>query len=122
MNIDLTIAKKFIESLYVDACNVYEFQHVVDETTGITSQQEVLVHENVPCKLSFNKFSQTGDGVGGSLSFLARIFLSPDLEIKEGSKIVVAKNGKTYILANSGVPRMGINHQEIIVETWDKWA
>lgn len=122
MNIDLAIAKKFVESLYIDTCDVYEFQHVTDELTGITSQQEVLVHENVPCKLSFNRFPQTGDGVGGSLSFLAKIFMSPDLEIKEGSKIVVVKNGKTYILANSGVPRMGINHQEINVGTWDKWA
>lgn len=122
MNIDLGIAKKFIESLYIDTCNIYEFQHVVDETTGITSQQEVLVYENVPCKLSFNRLPQTGDGAASSSSFLGTVFCAPDLEIKEGSKIVIVKNGKTYALANSGVPRMGINHQEITVSEWKKWA
>lgn len=120
--LDLSIAKKFIESLYIDTCDVYEFQRVVDETTGITSQQEVLVYKDIPCKLSFNKFTETGDGVGSSLSFLAKIFMSPDHEIKEGSKIVIVKNGKTYTLSNSGVPRMGINHQEINVGNWEKWA
>lgn len=120
--IDLSVAKKFIESLYIDTCNVYEFAHVTDEETGITSQEEVLVHENVPCKLSFNRFPQSGDGVASGLSFLGVVFCAPDLEIKEGSKIVIVKNGKTYTLANSGVPRMGINHQEITVSEWKKWA
>ena len=119
---DLSVAKKFIESLYIDTCNVYEFQHVTDPDTGITSQSEILVHENVPCKLSFNRLPQTGDGAASSLSFLGVVFCSPTIEIKEGSKIVIVKNGKTYTLANSGVPRMGINHQEITVGEWKKWA
>lgn len=120
--IDLSVAKKFIESLYIDTCNIYEFQHVVDETTGITSQQEVLVHKDIPCKLSFNRLPQTGDGAASSSSFLGTVFCAPDLEIKEGSKIVIEKNGKVYTLSNSGVPRMGINHQEITVSNWEKWA
>ncbi len=120
--IELGLAKKFIESLYIDTCNVYEFQHVADELTGITSQQEVLVHENVPCKLSFSRFPQTGDGAASSSSFLGTVFCAPDLEIKEGSKIVIVKNGKTYILANSGIPRMGINHQQINVNNWERYA
>lgn len=120
--IDLSKARKHIEKLYLDTCSVYEFQEVTDPKTHMTTHELVLVHENVPCKISFNDFPQSGEGVGSSLSFLATIFLSPDLTIKEGSKMVIVKNGKTYELSNSGVPRMGINHQEIRLKQWEEWA
>lgn len=120
--VNLSVARKHIESLYLDTCNVIEYQSIKDTETGITSKQEVVVYENIPCKLSFNRFPQTGEGVVDSLSFLGTIFLSPDLVIKEGSKFVVSKGNKTYELSNSGVPRMGINHQEIQVGLFDRWA
>ena len=119
---NLSIAKQYIEKLYSDACTVIEYQEVENPVTHITEFQEVVVYDKVPCKLSFNRFSQSGEGVASSLSFLATIFLSPDLVIKEGSKFVVVKNGKTYELSNSGIPRMGINHQEIQVTTFEGWA
>ena len=122
MNIDLTIARKFVESLYLDTCNIYEFQHVLDETTGITSQQEVLVYKDVPCKLSYETKKQSGDGVGSSLFLSVKLFLSPDLDIKPGSKIDVTKSGKTVSYKNSGLPARYINHQEILLDNWQGWA
>lgn len=119
---NLSIAKQYIEKLYLDTCTVIEYQEVENPDTHLTDMQEVVVYDNVPCKLSFNKFSQSGEGVASSLSFLATIFLSPDLTIKEGSKFIVIKNGKTYELSNSGIPRMGINHQEVQVTTFEGWA
>ena len=119
---DLSFARKHIEKLYFDTCNVIEYQEVEDPVTHVTDMQEVTVYENVPCKLSFNRFPQSGDGVASSLSFLATILISPDLKINEGSKFVIVKNGKTYELSNSGVPRMGINHQEIQVNQFQGWA
>lgn len=120
--IDLSIAKQFIESLYIDTCNVYEFQHVADPETGITSQQEVLVHKDVPCKLSYMTQKQAGDGVGSSLILSVKLFLSLDLDIKPGSKIDVTKSGKTVSYKNSGMPARYINHQEIILDNWQGWA
>ena len=119
---NLSIAKKHIEKLYLDIATVIEYREVEDEETHISDFKEIIVHENIPCKLSFNRFPQSGEGVASSLSFLATIFLAPDLEIKEGSKIVIEKNGKVYELSNSGVPRMGINHQEIQVNEFKGWA
>ncbi len=120
--IDLSVAKPYIEMLYLDKCTVKELRSVKDETTGITSMEEVTVYENIPCKLSFNRFPQTGDGVVGSLSFLAKLIMSPDYEIKEGSKIIVVKNGKTYTLSNAGIPAMYHNHQEINVNNFERYA
>lgn len=122
MNIDLTIARKFIEKLYIDTCNIYEFQRVVDPDTGITSQQEVLVYENVPCKVSYETKKQAGDGVGSSLILSVKLFLSLDLDIKPGSKIDVTKSGKTASYKNSGLPARYINHQEILLDNWQGWA
>ena len=119
---NLSIARKYIEKLYLDTATVIEYREVEDEITHISNFQEVIVHENIPCKLSFNRFPQSGEGVASSLSFLATILISPDLTINEGSKFVIEKNGKTYELSNSGVPRMGINHQEIQVNEFKGWA
>lgn len=119
---NLSIAKQYIEKLYLDTATVIEYREVEDEITHISNFQEVIVHENIPCKLSFNRFPQSGEGVASSLSFLATILISPDLKINEGSKFVIEKNGKVYELSNSGVPRMGINHQEIQVNEFKGWA
>ena len=119
---NLSIARKHIEKLYLDTCTVIEYREVTNPDTHITNMQEVIVYEKIPCKLSFNKYPQSGDGVVSSLSFLATILLSPDFDIKEGSKFVVIKEGKTYELSNSGIPRMGINHQEIQLKQWERWA
>lgn len=119
---NLSNAKKHIEKLYLDRCNIIEYREVTNPDTHITDLQEIVVYENVPCKLSFNKYPQSGDGVVSSLSFLATIFLSPDLNVKEGSKFVIVKNSKTYELSNSGIPRIGINHQEIQLKQWERWA
>lgn len=115
-------AKPFIEKLYIDKCNVYEMQSVKDEETGITSKEEVLVYENVPCKLSHQSEKQSGEGVGSSLFLSSFIHLSPDLNIKAGSKIVVIRNGKETVYKNSGEPANYITHQKIMLELFKEWA
>lgn len=119
---DLTIARKQIEKLYFDKFSAIQRVKTKDPETGITGFSEETYIEKQPCKLSFGSFPQTGEGVVAALSFHAKIITSPDLDIKEGSKIIAIKKGKEYILKNSGIPRMGINHQEIMLETWDDYA
>ena len=121
--IDLSIARPYIEMLYKDSCTVFEHQDVVDPITHITSKQEVIVHENIPCKISYRTQLPTGEGVASSLnSFLAVITLSPDLEIKAGSRIDVTRNGKTISYKNSGEPAIYHNHQEIQLTLMDDYA
>lgn len=121
--INLSIARPYIEMLYKDSCTVIELQDVIDPITHITSKQEVIVHENVPCKISYRTQQPTGDGVAGSLnSFLTVIQLSPDLEIKAGSRIDVTRNGKTTSYKNSGEAAMYHNHQEITLTLLDDYA
>ena len=120
--VNLTIARKHIEKLYFDKFSAIRRVKAKDPETGITGFSEETYVENQPCKLSFESFPQSGDGVAAALSFHAKLITSPDLDIKEGSKIIAIKKGKEYILKNSGIPRMGINHQEINCGEWDDWA
>lgn len=120
--VDLTIARKHIEKLYVDTCNVVEHQVITDPTTKISGMQEITVYENVPCKISYQTVKPSGEGVGGSLFLSAKLICSPDIEIKPGSRIDVTRNGKTTAYKNSGEPARHVNHQEIMLELFDGWA
>lgn len=119
---DLSIARKAIERLYLDTCNIIEYQEIENPDTHITDMQEVVVYENVPCKLSHKTVQSSGEGVASSLILSSKLILSPDLIIKAGSKINVIRNGVTTSYKNSGEPARHYNHQEIILELFDGWA
>lgn len=119
---DLSSVRKFIEKLYLDTCTVIEYQSIEDPITHITDMQEVVVHENVPCKLSHQTEKQSGDGVASSLFLSSSIILSPDLVINPGSKIVVRRNGVETAYKNSSEPARHINHQKIMLEIFKGWS
>ena len=119
---DLSIARKHIEKLYLDRMTVIEYQEVTDPESFITSHQEVVVHENVPCKLSHHMPQVTGDGEAGSLFLSSFLTCSPDLVINAGSKIEVTRNGVTTAYKNSGEPARGLNHQKIMLEIFKDWS
>ena len=119
---DLSFARKQIEKLYLDTCNVIEYQEITDPDTHITGMQEVTVYENVPCKLSHKTVQSSGEGVASSLVLSSKLILSPDLVIKPGSKIDVTRNGVTTSYKSSGEPARHFNHQEIMLDIWESWA
>lgn len=118
----LSIARKHIERLYLDICTVINYQAVEDPDTHITSMKEVTVYQNVPCKLSHKTIATSGNGVAASLSLVSKLIIKPELVIKPGSKIYVARNGKTLTYKSSGEPAKFLNHQEIMLEQWEEWA
>lgn len=119
---DLSIARKHIEKLYVDTCTVIEYQKVIDATTHISGMQEVTVYENVPCKVSYQTVKPSGEGAVSALFLSCKLILASDIEIKPGSKIIVTRNGKETAYKNSGEPARHINHQEIMLGLFDRWA
>lgn len=121
-DMNLSSVRKFIEKLYIDTCSVIEYQSFEDPVTHITDMQEVVVHENIPCKLSHQSEKQSGEGVASGLSLSSYIILSPDLVINPGSKIVVTRNGIETAYKNSGEPARHINHQKIMLEIFKGWS
>lgn len=119
---DLSFARKELERLYVDRCSIYEYKEVFNPNTCITTHEEVLVHENVPCKLSHKSVSQTGEGLGSPMNIISSINLSPDITVLAGSKIIVTRNGISTAYRGSGEPAMHINHQKIVLELLEDYA
>lgn len=116
-------ARREIEKLYKGRCDVYEYRDVLDKETKITSKKEVLVLKNWRCKLSYESMSVTKESNGVAVPAVsAKLFISPDIEIKAGSKIVVTQDGVTTSFANSGIPGRFTNHQEIMLELFERWA
>jgi len=51
-----------------------------------------------------------------------KLFISPGVVIKEGSKITVSREGMEFVYASSGVPALYPTHQEIMLELFKGWA
>lgn len=117
-------ARAIFEKVYYDAiCTVYELKKVKDEQTKITEENEVVVFDNQPCRLSFEKLSSTAQTeTAAEITQGVKLFVSPEIVIKGGSKIAVMQNGRTQIFSSSGKSAVYPTHQEIMLELFEGWA
>ncbi len=110
----LNARRRAAERLYNGLCTVVEYQNVTDEKTGLTSQKEVTTAENIPCRLSYelnypvNQGEQTGE-----ISQRVKLFIAPEIQIKNGSKVLVTQNKNTVEYAYSGEAAVYDSHREI---------
>lgn len=104
--------RKAIEMLYRDKCTIVEYQPVKDHLTKRTNNKEVVALENQPCKLSYKNITSATDGKVAKLEQTIKLFISPNINIKAGSKLII--NDKEYV--RSGESAIYPNHQEIILE------
>lgn len=119
--------RQAIESLYKDKCDIIERQEVTNPITKKTSFKEVTVVVNEPCRLSFGSVPTTTDGSAAEMAQTVKLFISPDIEINPGSKIVVKQPvGEHRVVetsySNSGKPATHSNHQEVSLELWERWS
>ena len=116
------MVRKAVESLYDGVCTIIEYQKVKRENKS-TGFEEVAVLENQPCRLSFKTISSTTSGESASsLKQVVVLFISPDVTIKPGSKVVVTQNNTTTEYSCSGQPAMYKSHQEVILELFERWS
>lgn len=103
-----------ITKLWKDICNIYEYKKVKENR--ITDFKEVLVHENIPCRISFKNIVATNQTESyGATAQEIKLFLSNQIEIKENSTIEVIRNGTTRKYKCSGTPAIYSLHQEVIL-------
>lgn len=112
-----------IEQLYEDKCTVIEYQNVKDPITKVTKKQEVTVLTHQSCKLSFSTAKSTDNEKNvATVSQVVKLFVSPNVAIKPGSKIVVTHNDIEHVYKCSGEPNTFYTHQEIGLELFKGWA
>lgn len=116
-------ARQQIESLYEDTCTVYEKKKVTDSITKVTKTREVEVLKDQPCKVSFSSVKAVGENSNvATVSQVVKLFISPDVSIRPGSKIAVTRKGKTTEYASSGQEANFLTHKEIVLELFKEYA
>ena len=115
--------KKDLQSLWNGKCSVFVKREKLNPYNKRTEFTEEMILCDISCKLSFGAFKPTNSGdVGAINSGYAKIFVSNDIEIEIGSKIVVSQNNTQYVFTNSGESKTYSNHKEIEVELFKEWA
>lgn len=116
-------ARKAIEATYFGTLTVTEHQTVKDEKTKLTNSVDVVVLQDEPCRLSFEKM-QTAVQSESAATIVqgAKIFVSPDISIKAGSKLTVTQDNVTTDYTRSGESAIYPTHQEIMLELFKEYA
>lgn len=115
-------ARKAIESLYDGKCTITEHQKVQKENKS-TGFQDVIVQEEIPCRLSFKTVNNTNQTeTAASIVQITKVFLAPEIQVKPGSKLTITQNGVTTDYKSSGEPAFYSTHQEIVLELFKGWA
>lgn len=116
-------ARTAIEATYFGTLTVREMQKVKDDATKLTTQKEVVALENVPCRLSFETLqAAVQSSSAATITQGTKLFLSPDVEIKPGSKLTVTQDEVTTDYVRSGFPAVYPTHQEIMLELFEKYT
>ena len=116
-------ARRAQEATYEGLCTIYEYHEVIDEKTKLSSEEEIAVIENQPCKLSFEKLNSVVQTETAAVQAQGvKLFLAPEIAISSNSKIVVTQNGVTNEYSASSIPAIYSTHQEITLESFRGWA
>ena len=116
-------ARRAQEATYEGICTIYEYRDVTDEKTKLSSEEEVAVIEDQPCKLSFEKLNSVVQTETAAVQAQGvKLFLAPEIAVGSNSKIVVTQNGITNEYSASGIPAVYSTHQEITLESFRGWS
>lgn len=115
--------RKALERLWRGNCTVKAWRDVEDPVTHITQSKEVTLYEDLKCKLSHEKLTSSSS-TGGPAIITEQIKLSLGNEYKlpAGCKIIVTQDEVTEEYTRSGKPGIFMDHQEIVLELFKKYA
>lgn len=115
------VRARYESVMYTDICNIYN-QHKT-KVNGVTKLESVKVVENQPCRISFSNFPKVSQTEAqANVEGDAKLFISPDIEVLEGSRVEVSREGKTLYFKATGTPSTYPTHQEIKLEISERWA
>ena len=115
-------AREAIYSLWTGVCNIFGFKDTEDKY-GATIHTEVALFENLPCRLSFKNISQTSQTESfAATNQIVKLFIAPEVYVPPGSIIEVTQNSVTRKYKHSGISAVYTNHQEIVLDLYDRRA
>lgn len=117
--------RQILATLWTDRCTIITHEAVTDPETFLTDFADATLYEDLPCKLSFESIAAAAGDEAASVAQSVKLFLSPDVTVPAGSKVVVTRpNGteRSFTYKRSGEPAIYSNHQEIDLELFKGWA
>lgn len=111
--------KKAIQSLWTGRATITVLDGTLNPANGRTEQTERITMRNQPCRVSYRAVKSTEPNQeAASVAQSITLYIAPDLDIPEGSKITVTQNGVTSDYGRSGKPAVYSCHQEVPLELW----
>lgn len=115
--------KNALRKLWDGVCDVFIRETVVNKANGRNEPTETCVLQGEPCRLSFSTVTATSENSEAALvKQVVKLFISKDVVIPEGSKIVVTQEGAAASYCRSGKPAIYSTHQEYVLEHFKEWA
>ena len=109
--------------LWKGRATIWKYENVTDPDTHQTTQQQVVVVDDEPCRISFSSEAITNPTTGvAEMTQFIMLFIRPDLTIDAGSVIEVTQNGRTTKYKRSGKSAVYTNHQEIKLTLYEDYA
>lgn len=115
--------EKAVRGLWTGRATLTQLEGVLNPANGRTEQVERVAADGIPCRLSYRALRSAVPvdlGVQGGQG--VTLYLAPDVDIPEGSKLTVTQNGVTRDYRRSGTPAVYSFHQEIPLELFGGWA
>lgn len=115
------VSRKALEKLYDGRCSVIEYEKKTEN--HITKHYENVIITDEPCRLSYSSLKASEkSGMASTADQTVKLFISPEIKIKPGCKIVVTQCGVALEFKSSGLPARYPTHQEIMLEPFRGWA
>lgn len=108
------VVQRELERLFEDRCTVYGKEiNTRDPETYETIVREEVIHEDIACRLSFDSEKHDNSPMHTTGTQTATLFVAPDIEILEGSRVVITKmTGAVIEMANSDAPPIYGSHRQ----------
>lgn len=105
--------RKAIESTYDGICSIFEYKSARGED-GIIRQTEEAVFSDIPCRVSYELgYPVRQTDTAAVASRRVKLFIAPEVNVKNGSKVVVERLGEREEYGFAGEAAVYPTHREI---------
>ncbi|WP_337033205.1 ABC transporter ATP-binding protein [Paenibacillus illinoisensis] len=113
MAIDYAKYRRQLETMYNDRMTVQRSEKVKKPNGATGAEVWKTIHQDQPCFISQSGLgSNNQTDTTNDISYSAKLFVSPEVEIKQGDKLAVTRGGLTREYT-AGEPFIYPTHQEI---------
>lgn len=110
--------KRAASMLWNGKCDIINFVSETDEN-GITRVIKKVTAENIPCRISYKTYKRDRSGVQSEttdqMSKEIRLLIDKDIDIKEGSQVIVTQNGEKRKYISAGIPAVYSMHKQVML-------